>query len=381
LASTARFAAVAAIVVLCACARTPPGPEAVPVGETPANLDGWHVLTVVGRRLVPRADALPYDLNTPLFSDYAHKLRTVWVPPGTHATYDADAAFDFPVGSVLTKTFFYPRQDGQLDRDGSGMEFSSGELDLEAVRLIETRVLVRRADGWEALPYVWNERQDSARLALAGDMQALSLATPEGVVRFEYVVPTRNECASCHASNHTTGELSPIGPKARHLNKVYAYYRDGPGDQLDAWREAGILAGVPAHAAIPVAAAWPPAPDGDLDFQARSYLDINCGHCHNPVGSADTSGLFLDHAETNTRHLGICKPPIAAGRGSGGRSVSIYPGAPGQSILYFRIESRDPAAMMPELGRSLVHREGVELVRRWIASMDGDCAGAMGTGL
>jgi hypothetical protein len=34
-----------------------------------------------------------------------------------------------------------------------------------------------------------------------------------------------------------------------------------------------------------------------------------------------------------------------------------------------RLESVDPGVMMPELGRSLVHEEGVALVRRWIEEM------------
>lgn len=51
---------------------------------------------------------MPYDLNTPLFSDYAHKLRTVWMPAGAPANYTTDANFDFPVGTIISKTFYYP---------------------------------------------------------------------------------------------------------------------------------------------------------------------------------------------------------------------------------------------------------------------------------
>ena len=75
----------------------------------PANLSAWGVVRVDGDRLALGAGFLPYDLNTPLFSDYAHKLRAVWLPPGTQAKYDADGVFDLPVGTIISKTFYYPR--------------------------------------------------------------------------------------------------------------------------------------------------------------------------------------------------------------------------------------------------------------------------------
>jgi hypothetical protein len=120
-------------------------------------------------------------------------------------------------------------------------------------------------------------------------------------------------------------------------------------------------------------ALWRAGATDDLDHRARSYLDVNCGHCHSATGAADTSGLFLNAAEVSLRRLGACKPPIAAGRGTGGRQVSIAPGEPDASILIFRVDATDPGIMMPELGRTTVHVEGVELLRSWVASLPGDC--------
>ena len=71
--------------------------------------------------------------------------------------------------------------------------------------------------------------------------------------------------------------------------------------------------------------------------------------------------------------MGYCKPPIAAGKGTGGRLYSIVPGHPEASILSFRLDTSDPSMMMPELGRSLVHAEGVALVSSWIAQLEGEC--------
>lgn len=64
------------------------------------------------------------------------------------------------------------------------------------------------------------------------------------------------------------------------------------------------------------------------------------------------------------------KKPVAAGKGSGARLYDIVPGKPEESILLFRMESTNPGIMMPELGRSIIHQEGVALVSRWIQEME-----------
>jgi hypothetical protein len=66
----------------------------------------------------------------------------------------------------------------------------------------------------------------------------------------------------------------------------------------------------------------------------------------------------------------IGKAPVAAGKGSGGHRYDIVPGNPEASILMYRIQSDDPGIMMPELGRSIVHQEGIELIREWILRMN-----------
>jgi len=35
-----------------------------------------------------------------------------------------------------------------------------------------------------------------------------------------------------------------------------------------------------------------------------------------------------------------------------------------------RMNSTEPAVMMPELGRKMIHKEGVALIRSWIASLE-----------
>jgi len=367
--------------LLAGCTHAPQDVHFFAEGK-PEKLSDWHLVEARSGRLVANADVIPYDLNTPLFSDYAHKFRTVWMPKGTAAKYDTEGAFDFPVGTVLTKTFFYP-QPTNISGDAKAVartydvsrdfakDAGAEALDLSKVRLIETRLLVRREKGWEAIPYVWNAAQTEAELARTGDAIPLELVDDHGAQEaFTYVVPNENQCAGCHVTNVKAKQIEPLGPRARHLNRDYAY-ASGKENQLAHWTRKGYLSGVPA-ADVPRDADWHDA-SAPLDARARAYLDVNCSHCHSPTGPANTTALDLRSAATDLRRLGLCKPPVAAGRGTGDRLFDIVPGKPDDSILLYRVTSNEPGVMMPEMGRNTTHKEGVELIRDWIAATSGNC--------
>jgi uncharacterized repeat protein (TIGR03806 family) len=234
--------------------------------------------------------------------------------------------------------------------------------------LIETRILKHEPDGWVGLPYVWNSGQTEATLDVAGDAVDVSWIHTDGRARTNnYIIPNVNQCKGCHKSGEV---MTPIGPKARHLNRDFAY-REGRENQLARWSRLGALADAPPPDRAPRLAAWDDPKSGTLDARARAWLEINCAHCHNPAGPARSSGLELVAAQRNPAAFGVNKPPVAAGIGSGGLSYDIVPGRPDQSILAYRIASTHPGIMMPELGKRLVHEEGVALVRQWIAAMPG----------
>lgn len=366
--------ALAAALVVSACHRAPRTGLDFPK-EFPERLSEWHLLDQRDGKLAPNDGVTPYDLNSPLFSDYAHKLRTVVLPPGTSIRYGEDA-FEFPVGTVITKTFYYPRAAGAADDRIAVRKMlvqePSASLDLAQVRLLETRLLINTASGWVAIPYVWNSEQTEATLALAGDTLSLELVSDQARQPFPYLVPDTNQCAGCHALEHKSQRIEPIGIRARHLNRSFRYGEQSD-NQLAHWQKIGLLSGAPDPARAPRNARWDDPDDTDLEARARAYLDVNCGHCHRPRGAASTSGLLLHAQETDRVRLGTCKIPIATGRGSGDALFDIVPGAPDQSILLHRMLSTEADVAMPELGRSLVHAEGVALIREWIASLDGDC--------
>lgn len=371
-------------VLLCACAQeappAPPAPAYIAEGR-PEALSDWGQLAVGGGTLVLGEDVTPYTLATALFTDYAQKLRTVWMPANAGpAGYDPERAFDFPVGTVITKTFYYPRAEGGFDHvlqvEGGMAHYADRELDLDAVRLIETRVLVHRESGWETLPYVWNEDQSEAYLTRAGGFVDLILVSEAGEEALGYAVPNVNQCAGCHETDTTDGiGARPIGPRARHMNTDFEYF-DGVANQIDQWTALGLLTDAPASAEAPRNVAWQgelPLAGMALDDAARAYLDINCAHCHSRTGPADTSGLYLEAHEPVGPHLGVCKLPIAAGRGTGDRRYDIVPGAAAESIITYRLASVQADVMMPELGRALQHEEGVSLITAWIDAMSGGC--------
>lgn len=344
------FAALLALVLMGAAPAPRPVALDALMNEEPAPTLAAYGLFVDAGARQPNAGVTPYALNTPLFSDYALKQRYVFLPPGAKASYRATGVLDLPVGATLIKTFAYP---ADFRRPG------------EKVRFVETRLLIHRKTGWVALAYVWNEAQTEAVLKRAGKRLDVDFIDIHGQPRHvDYAVPNANQCKECHSLGD---ELSPIGPKARNLNGDYAY-PEGTENQLAHWTRAGMLAGAPAAAQAPRTAVWNDAAE-PLEARARAYLDGNCGHCHNPRGAASNSGLFLDLEETRAPAIGVGKRPVAAGKGSGNLFFDIAPGDPDASIIVHRMASTEPGVMMPELGRSTVHDEGLALVRAYIASL------------
>ncbi len=307
-----------------------------------------------------------YELTTALFTDYASKYRFIYVPDGLQAAYSSRDVFDFPVGTIIAKTFTMPRD---------FLNPGAGEV------VIETRLLIHRRHGWATLPYIWREDGSGADLAVAGGRRTLEWIHSDGMSRStEYVIPDTNSCKTCHGVtraetgsgvNQETVNL-PIGPKARFLNRNNVYAGESV-NQLVHMAEQGVLAGLPAElATIETAADWED-PAQPLQDRAKAYLDINCAHCHSPGGFASNSGMFLEFWREVDSTYGICKPPVAAGAGSGGLQFDFVPGDADASITVFRMNSNDPDIRMPEIGRSIVHDEAVALIRAWLDSLSGGC--------
>jgi parallel beta-helix repeat protein len=308
------------------------------------DLSDYHFFTDSTDPTKSPIEGFSYLLNNQLFTDYAIKHRFIFLPSGQSIKYQAQYALDFPVGSAITKTF------------------SIQEADKPTPTLLETRVLIRRASGWIPLNYSW--KAGKAVLNRAGFVRSMTARVDgQGDLALDYHSPNLRQCSSCHFINE---KLTPIGPQAKFLNRK---------NQLESWSQKSFLTGLPdSSEKIPALVEWNDV-SKPVDDRAHAYLAINCTHCHNPAGNARNTGLFLQsERKSESVEMGHCKSPVAAGIGTGGNEFDIQPGSAEKSILYYRISHSHLAVKMPQLGRSVNHLEGNELIKDWINQMPAvDC--------
>lgn len=311
------------------------------------KLSDYALFQIEAGKLKPAQGVTFYDVTNELFTDYAQKVRFIYLPENTSLKIGRDSQYIYPDGTVFVKNFAYD------------------ESQVKAYRNVETRLLIKHNDTWRAVSYMWDKEQSDASLAPLGEIIPIAIKHDKTIKNFDYVIPNRNQCKSCHNNNQV---IDPLGFRLNNL-KTKITLKDTSYHQLSHLVSRGIIpADTTANFMAPYEDSSAPIRD-----RALAYLDINCGHCHRENGPGNTSGLYLKYNETRTNHLGYCKGPVAAGKGSGGRKYDIYPGKPEASILHYRMNSDDPGIMMPELGRSLIHEEGVELIAAWIKSIDYDC--------
>jgi hypothetical protein len=181
----------------------------------------------------------------------------------------------------------------------------------------------------------------------------------------DYLVPNMNQCKYCHRG---FGETAPLGLRARQVNRA-SPTADGHPNQLAHWTTLGILKGAPAPDRAPRIAVWNDPSTGTLEQRALTYLDINCAHCHNGTGLAGPTKLVFTLDEALVHRPGLYHRPTTAGNAARGRNYAIQPGNPDASYLVTRISSTHPYIRMPAIGRTVVHDEGVALIREWISSL------------
>lgn len=251
------------------------------------------LLTALFPKLSDYQPSIPYEVATSLFSDYTDKERSIYIPPHKKIIITDNGLPQFPEGTVLFKTF-----------SQKGIK-------------IETRVLIKTAQNWEAGTYIWDAAQQDAYLSKGGEKR------PDG-----YTIPTIRQCHSCHGK-----ELQPIGFKARNI-----YH------QIPSFVQTGILE-APDLSNIDPLPNWQDT-TYSLEKRARAYLDVNCAHCHNPTGMCNKSDLRLAY-ETYLdpkyeQHMLQYKQRI---------------------LKYMR------TGKMPLIGTHLIHKEGVTLIANYIATL------------
>ena len=311
--------------------------------------------------LEPTDGLIPYDLVESFWSDGALKKRWIGIPnDGTHNTAGEKIAFsendvwDFPIGSVLVKHFELP-----ID-----------ERNPSLTKRLETRFSVKAADGnFYFTTYKWNDQETDAVLLTSGLDETITVRNANGSTGTQtWTYPSTSDCISCH--NPSTG--GTLGTRTRYLNKDYTYPKTGrTANQLVTLSHLGILdedindadtAGLLTSKAMD-------DPNASLDEKARSYLDLNCAHCHRP--GTGNRGNFDLRLRLDLVATGLLTASPYESLGIANEKI-VDPGSPETSILYHRANSVDPAIMMPPIAKNKVDEAAVQLINDWISQLSPD---------
>lgn len=306
------------------------------------------------KELNPVYGVVPYELITPLFTDYALKKRFIWMPAEQKANYVSDGEiFNFPVGTVIIKNFYYN-------------EVIPGNV----TKILETRLMIKMPKEWIFAQYIWNEEQTEAQYDMDGRNVPIQWLQNGQQIQVNYRIPSQSECLMCHK---TIGEAIPIGPKPQNINSIFNY-ADGVKNQMQKWEEMGYLdSNYPAGITTTVKWSDPSQP---VELRMRSYFDSNCAHCHTTGGHCDYRPIKLAFNESsNLTNLGVCIEPdenISFWIDENPTHI-VVPGDINNSVMFHRMNTTEDAIKMPLIGKSLIHEEAVDLLVEWINSLNGNC--------
>lgn len=346
---------------------SPKSPVVVDLAAVPyPKLSDYKFFVGDLKDLQPALNVLPFEPASALFSDYAHKKRFVWMPEGLKATYNADnKILEMPVGSVLIKNFYYENVQN-VSPAGS-------------TRILETRLIIRKANSYEFANYIWNDQQTEAYYDMAGAYKDITWIDENGTTKsVEYRIPADVQCVVCHKSSRlVNGNVEtvyiPIGIKPQNLNWNYDY-GGVTKNQLSKWIEQGYL---DSNFSLPSAENSTVNYNDltkTLDQRARSYVDINCSHCHSVDRHCEYRPMRFSYSETknNSTAMGVCVDTEDM-QGFDPTLNKIVRGRDiDNSMLYHRLNTVDEAVRMPLHGRTLLHTEGLVLMKDWINSLE-DC--------
>jgi len=276
--------------------------------------------------LIPNDEGISYELASGLFTDYAEKKRIIFLPKGKKMIATDDGLPIFPDGTIISKTFFYDQKD---------------ILQRSRPLLLETRLLINKNGQWNAATYKWNTAQDEALLLKDSTTVPVSFLDKRGVERHtNYIIPSPKDCVACHRQGNNP---LPIGPKIRNLNRFLSDENDTV-QQLVQLKNKGFL-DLKSRTGFNSLPNYD-ATDESTIHRARAYLEINCAHCHNPKGTAYMTMLDLRY-ESPMNETGIwLKQAKIIGR---------------MSVL--------GEMHMPQKGTTVLHDEGILLIKSYLESM------------
>jgi uncharacterized repeat protein (TIGR03806 family) len=297
--------------------------------------------------LTPAEGLLPYSVITPLWSDNAIKTRWLALPAGTHIGFAANGEWTFPAGAVFVKQF----------------ELSIDDTNPQARRRLETRLLVRDAEGYVyGASYKWRADDSDADLITNGFTEDITIRTAEGTRTQRWFYPGRQDCLTCH----TVASGGVLGIKTRQLNGDFLYPSGITDNQLRTLGHLGFFDGAFDESRILHYPRLVSLTNTSVALEARvrSYLDANCSQCHRP-GSA--TAFFDARFDVPLRKQNIINGPVANLLGVTGARV-VAPDGLDRSLLFHRI-SIVGEGQMPPLARNLVDTNAVAIIGKWILGL------------
>ena len=322
-------------------------PKGGSLAEFPRRLSDTGLFSNL-QLLEPTPGIIEFDVNAPLWSDNAVKMRWIALPGTQDITFNSTDAYSFPTGTALIKHFELPISSNQNRR-------------------LETRVMFRHNQGWAGYTYKWNSSGTDADLLLASLEETYSVedsSSPVGTRAQTWYYPSSADCLSCHTSE--SGRV--LGVRTRQLNRNFDYPTTSD-NQLRTWNHIGLFSqDIGNHQNYDI---YPQYHDGSksLESRSRAYMAANCSHCHRPgIPRADAIDLRYGTALPDT-HL-IDQPPSFGDLGiSGARRITS--GNKTLSILWERLRRFD-GNRMPPLGTNLADRQTIDLLGQWIDSLGSD---------
>jgi len=293
---------------------------------------------------------IPYDVQSPLWSDGARKLRWASVPNGTTVEFSETGAWTFPSGSVFVKHF----------------ELIPDEAKPALKRRLETRLLVHGDGGdYYGLTYKWNDAGTDAELLLEPQREPINVALIDGDTReLSYFYPGPADCGVCHNAN--AGFV--LGVRTSQLNHDMAYAETGrTANQVYTWGQVGLLDIAPDEATVGELVSLAAIDDemSPLEDRVRSYWASNCSMCHGSL--PDIRASWNARYEVPLAEQGVVLGPSESAGDE--NAFLITPGDPEASVLFLRSRSELPGFAMPPLGRSVEDAAYVAALERWIRSL------------
>ena len=292
---------------------------------------------------VPAAGLVPYDINSPLWSDGAAKRRFFVLPPGATITYTAEGSWGMPVGTIVVKEFWIEAEAG----------------DPNSLIPMETRFLVKRCDesqptcavAWQGYSYQWNDASDEATLlpdATLETKKSWPVTVAGAAAMHSHIYPARGQCSSCHS--RVAGRT--LGLQTGQLNRP-RNYGTTVDNQLRAMAHIGLF-GDTFPAEEPQALFRLPSPidvGHDPETRVRAYFDSNCSQCHRPGGIRATVDFRFSSAATADN---ICN--------------FLVPGDPSTSPIYLKDSMRGDG-QMPPIASDIPDSRQLSLTAAWISGM------------